>query len=319
MNDFIRLILILFSSFILSFLFCFFHIRHFDLRPKDREEIITLKKGHRFKSCGGICILLSTLLIFILFDYKSFLNRTSITLVFTMLYFGLIGLVDDLCKIRLKDSAGLSGYVRLFLEMIGVFLIIYLNRYTKFLFIHIHLFNLSFYIGGFCILYVLLCVLGTTNAVNFSDGLDCLSSGLIILALAPYLFLAIRQQNVLIANFIMSLIGSLMAYLIFNFPPSRLIMGDVGSLSIGSLIAIIGLLLNYEWLIVIAGFVFVLEMVSVILQVSYFKLTGGKRIFKMTPLHYHFIKSGMSESNVVVLFYLIGLIFSIIAIVGVMV
>lgn len=319
MNDFFKLLLILGSSFLLCFFFCRFHLRHFELHPQDRKEVSALQKTHQFKSCGGICFILATLIVFVLFNKNHLMNRTAVSLIFTLLYFGLIGFLDDLIKIVFKNSDGLSGYLRLFLEMIGVLILIYVNKYTRFLFINVHLFHLSIYIGGFCILYVLLCVLGTTNAVNFSDGLDCLSSGLIILALTPYLFLAIRQQNEIIASFIMALIGSLMAYLVFNFHPSKLIMGDVGSLSVGSIIAVIGLLMEYEWLILISGFVFILEILSVVLQVGYFKMTGGKRIFKMTPLHYHFLKSGMSESNVVILFYLVGLIFSIIAIVGVMV
>ena len=141
-----------------------------------------------------------------------------------------------------------------------------------------------------------------------------------ILAIIPFAYIAIIQGNYIITTFIISLIGSLLAYLVFNFNPSKLIMGDVGSLSLGATLAIIAILLNSEILLLISGGLYIVEALSVILQVSFFKLSKGKRIFKMAPLHYHFIKCGMKDSNVVLLFTICAVILSIIAtIIGVII
>ena len=126
-------------------------------------------------------------------------------------------------------------------------------------------------------------------------------------------YISIKQQNVIITYFITCLLGSLLAYLCFNFNPSKLIMGDVGSLSLGAIIAIISISLNCEYILIISGAIYIVEALSVIIQVFYYKVSNGKRIFLMAPLHYHFIKLGMKESNVVLLFTIFSIIFSILA------
>ena len=162
-------------------------------------------------------------------------------------------------------------------------------------------------------IYIILVVLGCCNGVNLTDGLDGLATITYILAITPFLYISIIQHNVIISYFLICLIGSLLAFLCFNFNPSKLIMGDVGSLSLGAILAIIAIILNKEYLIVLSGFIYIIEALSVIIQVFYFKVSNGRRIFKMAPLHYHFIKSGMKESNVVLLFTLISIFLSTIA------
>ena len=134
-----------------------------------------------------------------------------------------------------------------------------------------------------------------------------------VFSITPFLYISLIQHNLTISTFLICLIGSLLAYLCFNFNPSKLIMGDVGSIPLGAIIACISILLNSEILILISGLIYIIEAISVILQVGYFKISKGKRIFKMAPIHYHFVKCGMKESNVVLLFTVFGIILSILA------
>ena len=311
MNEFVKLILCLIISFFLSFVFCKFHMKYINSKPKNQIEVENLKPTHKFKSLGGIDFVISTLIVFITTNIKN-VNNTMVILIFSLIYYGVIGLIDDLIKIKCQDNKGLSGFIRIIFEILGVFVVINITSFNLIEFVKLTP-NKYIYIGGFSILFVIICILGCCNGVNLTDGLDGLVTITYILAITPFLYLSIIQQNSVISSFIMCLLGSLLAYLCFNFNPSKLIMGDVGSIPLGACIAIISILLNYELLILISGLIYVIEAVSVILQVSYFKLTKGKRIFKMSPLHYHFIKSGMKESNVVLLFTIFAIILSLLA------
>lgn len=313
MNDYLKLLICLISSFLLCFIFCKIQIKYFNLVPKDQIEVVNINPKHKFKSCGGINFVLSTLISFILININHLNNKNIYILIFSFIYFALIGLADDLIKIIYKDNKGISGYIRLLFEIIGVIILINFTslKYVSF----INLNNSFLYIGGFSLIYIIFIVLGCINAVNITDGLDGLVSITYILAITPFLYISLNQHNFIIASFIISLIGSLLAYLIFNFNPSKLIMGDVGSISLGAILAIISILLNKELLLIFSCFIYIVEILSVIIQVSYFKLSKGKRIFLMAPLHYHLIKKGMKESNVVLLFTLISIIFSIISVI----
>lgn len=311
MNDYIKLLLCFSLSFIISFCMCYFHVKTFKSTPKDQIEVFNIKPKHKFVSLGGIDFLTSTLIVFILFNIKN-INETVFILIFTLIYFSIIGLIDDLIKVIYQDNKGLSGFLRIIFEILGVLVIIRLISINLIEFVKLTP-NRYIYLGGFSIIYIIICVLGCCNGVNLTDGLDGLVTITYILTLTPYLYISIIQQNLTIAIFIICILGSLLAYLCFNFNPSKLIMGDVGSIPLGALLAIIAILLNYELLILISGLIYIIEALSVILQVSYFKLTNGKRLFKMAPIHYHFIKTGMKESNVVLLFTILAIILSIIA------
>lgn len=318
MNDFIKLILCLIVSFLFSFLFCKIHLKFFKSTPKDQEEVKALHPHHQFKSCGGIDFILSTLITFILFNFKNSNHKSFFLLIFTALYFALIGWIDDLIKIKAKDNKGLSALLRIILELIGAIIIVEITSIELIEFIRVK--EIYIYIGSFALIYAVFCILGTCNAINLTDGLDGLVTITYLLAVTPFVYISIRQGNFIVCSFLISLIGSLLAYLCFNFNPSKLIMGDVGSLSLGALLAVSAIILNSEILLLISGGIYIIEALSVILQVSYFKLTKGKRIFKMTPLHYHFIKKGMKDTNVVLLFTVFGIILSILAtIIGVII
>ena len=311
MNDYIKLILIITLSFLLCFIFCKIHLRLFKIKPKDSLEVIEVKGKTNFISCGGIDFILASNIIFTIFNLSSLNSKQFFLLIFVSFYYAIIGLIDDLIKAIAKDNKGLSGYIRVFFELIGALIVLKILSINFIEFVRLS--NTYLYIGSFAIIYIILCFVGCCNAINLTDGLDGLVSITYILALTPFLYISLRNNNYIITTFLVALLGSLLAYLCFNFNPSKIIMGDVGSISLGAILAIIAISLNSELLILIAGLIYIVEAISVILQVSYFKLTKGKRIFKMTPLHYHFIKKGMKESNVVLMFTIFGIILSIIA------
>lgn len=310
MNDYLMIILAFITSFILCFIFCKFHLKKINSTPKDQIEVIALNPLHKFKSCGGIDFLLATSISFIIFNFNNF-NKVIIILLFTMFYYGLIGFIDDFIKIKKQNNKGLSIFLRIILEIIGV--IILCNLLSIHLIEFVKIKNNYLYIGSFALIYMIICVLGCCNGLNLTDGLDGLATITYILTIIPFFYISILQGNKTITIFLVCLIASLLSYLLFNFNPSKLIMGDVGSLSLGAILAVVAISLNAEYLILISGLVYVIEALSVIIQVLFFKISKGKRIFKMAPLHYHFIKSGMKDSNVVLMFTVFSIICSFIA------
>lgn len=158
--------------------------------------------------------------------------------------------------------------------------------------------------------FIILWLVGFSNAVNLSDGLDGLATGLSIIAYGTYAYLAFKQNNFAILVFCMSVIGGLITFFIFNHKPAKIFMGDAGSLALGGGLAAVSIFLNRPWSLLLVGIVFVCETASVILQVISFQTTG-KRIFKMTPIHHHFEMLGWSEWKVDIVFWIVGLIGSI--------
>lgn len=323
MNDFFRLIFCFIFSYFLCFFFCKFYLKvakKRQYRQYIRNDIVsTHQKKKGTPTMGGICFLLATIFSYFLFDWHFYQNNKVLAILFLFLFFGFIGWIDDLYKIVFKNSKGISGIFRLLFECIGVGVFIFILGKDFFIKTNIPLFKIQIYLGSFFLLYYIIVILGTCNAVNFSDGLDGLSSGLIIISATPFLFISILQHNYAISMLIVAMMGSLFAFLYFNFPPAKLFMGDVGSLSLGGFYAGIAVILKSELLILISGGVFFLEILSVILQVAYFKMTHGKRLFLMAPLHHHFEKKGYPEWKVVMLFWIIAVGINIVALlVGVM-
>lgn len=323
MNDFIKLIINLLISFLICNIFCKIHLKlakKYAYRQVIRDDIVDT---HKTKSgtitCGGISIILATLISFFIFNPTFYNNSSILCVILIFSFYGIIGLVDDLYKIYNHNSKGLSGYVRLFLEVIGILIILFLFGIDKFYFIHIPLSSINIYLGSLSFIFILLVMLGTANAVNFSDGLDGLAAGLMISAISPFLLISLQKNSQELAYLIISLIGSLLAFLRYNFNPAKMFMGDVGSLAIGGFYAVCALVLNVPLLILLSGIVFIIEIMSVILQVGFFKLTNGKRLFKMAPFHHHFEKKGQPEWKVVMIFWMIGFVFSMLAaVVGVL-
>jgi len=218
----------------------------------------------------------------------------------------LIGFIDDFLIIVKRNNKGISPTVKIVLQVFG--LLIYYFVFLKDHPTTIDLYFAKLDLNKFYFMFVLLIYVSCTNAVNLTDGLDGLASGLLIISFIGTLILGLLKQNQVIVLYSSCLISSLLAFLIFNFNPAKIFMGNAGSLMFGSVLATMFVLLEEEMMLLIIAFVFIIETLSVIIQVLYFKITHGKRIFLMAPLHHHYEKKGNSEVMIDLLFWLFGLI-----------
>lgn len=265
---------------------------------------------------GGLVILLSVTIATLVMTLKfSAPSTETYLLLFVTLGFGLLGFLDDFIKVVMKRNLGLTSKQKL-LGQIVISVIFY------FVFKQTDRFNpeltipgtdLSFDFGWFYLFIVIFWLVGFSNAVNLTDGLDGLVSGTSAIAFGAFAILAWSQSQYDVAIFSVAVVGAVLGFLVFNAHPAKVFMGDTGSLALGGAIATIALLTKLEILLVIIGGVFVIETLSVILQVGSFKTTG-KRIFKMSPLHHHYELSGWSEWRVVVTFWTVGLLCAVLGI-----
>lgn len=255
---------------------------------------------------GGIVIILAFTLAFLKF---SVVNTEFYVMLVATLGFGLVGFLDDYIKIVFKRSLGLTPRQKLFGQLLfaGIVcaLLIAGEHSTA---LGIPGTRISFDLGGwFYYPFIILMMLAISNAVNFTDGLDGLLSGVSAIAFGAYAVIAIQATSIPAAVCAAAMIGAVLGFLVFNAHPAKVFMGDTGSLGIGGAIAAIAIVTKSELLFLVIGGVFVMEMLSVVLQVISFK-TRGKRIFKMSPIHHHFELSGWSEWRVVVTFWAVGLL-----------
>ncbi len=266
-------------------------------------------------SFGGVgfvlAITMSVIISIFIFDIPFMM---MFFLLYPLLAFALIGFVDDYLNYHHKKNQGLSGNYRLILESIVT--IAYFYIYLRFGYpTTINLFgfyNLNIiWIYGVFILFLMV---GTSNAVNLTDGLDGLAGTVSVIAFVAFLIIGIYKSNHYVILFSASFIGALLAFLVFNHNPAKIFMGDTGSLAIGASLATISILLKMELLLLFIGFVYIIETLSDIIQVLYFKATKGKRIFLMAPLHHHFELKGYSENKIVLLFSMIETITALIAV-----
>lgn len=267
---------------------------------------------------GGTVFLLATLLtlaIYYLFYARdsSFNGSVFFLLLFPFISFGIIGFIDDYLIVVKKNNNGLRPLVKIILELIvaAIFFRIYLNLgYDTTLPFFGRLIDLKWFYG----VLIFFMLIGTANGVNLSDGLDGLAGGLSGIAIATFTYFAFKQQQIEAMLAGGAVLGAILGFLIFNLYPAKIFMGDTGSLSLGAFLASLAIITKNEWMLVLVGGVFVIETLSVILQVAYFKKTKGKRLFRMTPIHHHFELMGLNETRVVLLFYFFGFLFSFAAI-----
>lgn len=265
---------------------------------------------------GGLIFLISTT-VTSLFFVKS--SPKIIPVLFLMLGFGLIGFLDDYLKVVLKRSDGLLPGQKLVCQIIvtAVFAF-YMIRFTdvslamKIPFLPGKLLDL----GWIAVPLLFFVVLGTVNGVNFTDGLDGLASSVTVMVATFFMVIAIGERSG-IEPIICSVIGSLLGFLVFNVFPAKVFMGDTGSLALGGFVAGTAYMLQMPLFLPIVGFIYMFEIVSVMMQVFYFKITHGKRIFRMTPIHHHFELVGWSETRIVAVFAIITAILCLIAILGI--
>jgi len=247
------------------------------------------------------------------------------------LWFGLIGFVDDYRKIKQKNSRGLSPRGKMVLQIIGA------SAVGFFLYLHPgfdgHL-SMPFFknihpdLGWGYIVFAVLVIVGASNAVNLTDGLDGLAVGPTVITSSVYLIFSYLTGHAVLAGYLQipfipgagevavfcgALAGSSLGFLWFNAFPAQVFMGDVGSLSLGGALGTVAIITKQEILLAIVGGIFVMEAVSVIMQVGFFKMSGGKRIFLMAPFHHHFEKKGWAEPKVVVRFWIISIILGLVA------
>jgi len=321
------------TALVLSFLVGPRLIRFLERRQIGQEIRTDGPKAHYVKkgtpSMGGLLIILCTLVTTLLWGNLS--NTYVWVAVLSMLLFGLVGLIDDVLKVRRKRSLGLRPGQKMALQIglaavVGlVFIWMGLNGDFSL--------RLTFpffkqwlpFLGWFYLPWIVFILVGSSNAVNLADGLDGLAIGLTLISVSAltaltyvagninwsnYLSIAYMPMAAELTVFTGALAGACLGFLWFNCHPAQVFMGDVGALSLGGTMAVIALLIKQEFLLFTVAGVFILEALSVLLQVSYFKLSGGKRIFKMAPLHHHFELSGWPESRVVIRFWILGIIFA---------
>lgn len=259
---------------------------------------------------GGIIIMLALLISFLKFSDKT----PDFWVLFTAsLGFGLVGFLDDYIKIVFKRSLGLTARQKLFGQLLfSIIVCAELYNMNHSTMITVPGTSWGFDLGWFYYPFVVIILFGASNAVNFTDGLDGLLSGTSAIAFGAFTILALQVSEHESAIFSAAMVGAVLGFLIFNAHPAKVFMGDTGSLGIGGGIAAVAILTKMELMLVIVGGVFVLEMLSVILQVASFKLRG-KRIFKMSPIHHHFELVGWSEWRVVTTFWSVGLLLAVIA------
>ncbi|MFT3984850.1 MAG: phospho-N-acetylmuramoyl-pentapeptide-transferase [Lachnospiraceae bacterium] len=253
---------------------------------------------------GGIIILCGIVAtsLFYIKDYPG-----VIPVLFMTVGFGLIGFIDDYIKVVLKRSKGLSAWQKMLLQLIVTCIFAYymVNIAGISLSMRIPFSNGLYWNAGWLSIVILfIAVLGTVNGANFTDGLDGLASSVTVLIATFFSVLAITTQSG-IAPITLAVVGALLGFLLFNVHPASVFMGDTGSLALGGFVVASAYMLQMPLYILIVAFIYLAEVLSVIIQVGYFRLSGGRRIFKMAPIHHHFELCGWSETRVVAVFAII--------------
>jgi phospho-N-acetylmuramoyl-pentapeptide-transferase len=275
---------------------------------------------------GGILILASILVPTLM--WADIANIYILILIFTCLVFGLIGFVDDYAKIKKKSASGISGKKRFLIEIaISLLIAVILiggGYYNTELIVPFFK-QIKPDLGWYYLILIILVVVGSANAVNLTDGLDGLATGSVLIAGATYMAFAYVAGHAVFSEYLMiakvplageitiycgALVGACIGFLWYNCYPAEVFMGDVGSLALGSSLGVVAVMVKQELVLVIVGGVFVIEALSVMIQVIYFKMTGGLRIFLMSPLHHHFELKGWNENKVVVRFWILSIIFA---------
>ncbi len=262
---------------------------------------------------GGLMIVIPVFVITGVLNIANFLTpnligRSVLVPMTVLVTFGTLGAVDDLMGVKIIPTGMAARY-----KLLGQFILATLTA----LFLHYALDLRSIAVPGIVQkidigwLYIpiaTLIIVFTSNAVNLTDGLDGLAGSIAAVSFTAYGVIAFLQGQIWLVAFSFTVVGGVLAFLWYNAYPAELFMGDTGSLSIGATLAVVALMTGQWLLLPVVGFVFVAEAMSVILQVGYFKLTRGKRLFKMSPLHHHFELSGWSETHVTQRFWLIGIL-----------
>ena len=268
------------------------------------------KKGT--PTMGGISFILATVFALIIAMFIDSSNiKYYIIFIYTTISFSIIGYIDDMLIVVKKKNDGLAPRKKLMLQILFsiIFYVLVKFIYEDINYIYIPGLEYQLNISYLYMVFVVFWQTGFSNAVNLTDGLDGLATSVTIITTSTFALLAYKENNFPVFVFCLVLVGALIGFLLFNKNPAKIFMGDTGSLALGGILAAISIILHKEIAFIFIGLVYILETLSVIIQVAYFKKTG-KRIFKMSPLHHHFELSGYGEVKTVYLFVIIALISS---------
>ena len=290
-------------------------LRRLKVGQTERKELESHLKKNGTPTMGGLMILASIIItsVFYVKDYPKI-----VPILFMTVGFGVIGFLDDYLKVVLRRSDGLLAWQKMLCQIVVTTVFaVYMGCYSDVPLTMLIPFSGGKYLdlgwGAFPVLY--LAVIGTVNGTNFTDGLDGLASSVTIMVATFFSVVAIGT-NAGIAPITCAVVGALLGFLLFNVYPASVFMGDTGSLALGGFVVSAAYMMQMPLFIVIVGLIYLVEVLSVIIQVTYFKKTGGKRIFRMAPIHHHFELGGWSETRVVVVFSITTAILCMIALLG---
>lgn len=284
----------------------------------EREEgLESHKSKNGTPAMGGIVFVIAAILGAFIVNFNNLLDPELILATIVLVGYSAIGFVDDALIIVKHSNKGLPPLAKL-LAQIALAIICYffaMNFIPDFTsVITIPLLDINIDMGYLYPALILVMFAGESNGVNLSDGLDGLATGLSMVAIAPFIIFSIMTKDYTLASYATAMVGALLGFMMFNYHPAKIFMGDVGSLGLGGFLAILAILTKQELLLILVGGVFLMETLSVIIQVVSFK-TRGKRVFKMAPIHHHFEMLGWSEQQVTISFWFIGFICGILSIV----
>lgn len=291
-------------------------LRRLKVGQTERKELESHLKKNGTPTMGGIMILAAIVItsVFYVRDYPRI-----VPILFMTVGFGVIGFLDDYLKVVLRRSDGLLPWQKMILQIIvtAVFAV-YMVCYSDVSLTMLIPFSGGKYldIGWLAIPVLFIAVVGTVNGTNFTDGLDGLASSVTIMVATFFSVVAVGS-NAGIAPITCAVVGALLGFLLFNVYPASVFMGDTGSLALGGFVVSTAYMMQMPLFILIVGLIYLVEVLSVIIQVTYFKKTGGKRIFRMAPIHHHFELGGWSETRVVAVFSITTAILCMIALLAI--
>ena len=281
-----------------------FHAAYIELGAMQFRQVVRddgpethLQKSGTPTMAGLVFIIVFLIVEIFLLILKDYINGTlALKINIFIIIFGFIGLIDDYLKVTKKNTKGLPGIFKLVLQILfaGFGLIICFNYNTM--------------SNIFVFAFLIFIIVGTNNGVNFTDGIDGLCALVTIVVSIFYIVLSKNQKTNELLYINLLILAILLAFLIFNHHPAKIFMGDTGSLFLGAYVAFMAIALDVMYYLPIFGIIYMSEVISVILQVSYFKITKGKRLFKMAPIHHHFEKCGFSENQIVIMFTIVTIV-----------
>ncbi len=290
-------------------------LRRLKVGQTERKELASHLKKNGTPTMGGIMILASIIItsLFYVKDYPKI-----IPILFMTVGFGVIGFLDDYLKVVLRRSDGLLPWQKMLLQIVVTTVFaVYMVKYSGISLTMLIPFSGGLYLdlGWIAIPVMYLAVIGTVNGTNFTDGLDGLASSVTVMVATFFSVVAIGT-GAEIEPITCAVVGALLGFLLFNVYPASVFMGDTGSLALGGFVVSTAYMMQMPLFILIVGLIYLVEVLSVMIQVTYFKKTGGKRIFRMAPIHHHFELGGWSETRVVAVFSIVTALLCMIALLG---